>query len=499
MQAAKKAIRSYGIYFLAAMVVVLNFVLIFDNVLWGDEAFSANTVRNEVAGIMQIVYYLDSHPPLYYLWLRFWVNLLGYSGWVMHFASLVPFLAGILAAVTLFRKHFGKLPAGFFIVVSGLSAPCLEYNIEVRMYQLAFFAIAMCAYCSYRVICGGKAAWVGMVIWALVGAYTHYYALMAGGIMIFITGVAAVIRHGRKTVIKSVGALTGFVIGYLPWIRELLKQTNSVSNNWWNTEILPLKDAITMIMGGRYSRIVVTVMSVLIFAGVFLFESSILKAEKKGDTVSLRFGRASLKKWSDITYGCAICLLTVVGTVIAAYLVCVVVGPVLAQRYLYPLIAVTALFLVMGCHELLELSKRLETELGKKRIQLFCRCGMTAVLIVLVLIGFVNYRNYSSVVRQEKQATEQTLSIIGSPGEDTVFLNDGVTHIGWTVLKYYYPENELVNDSWDCVDFDDYWYFRKAEMEQEQLDIMRERGYAVEEYGHQQLSKYPFVLYHFQK
>ena len=78
----------YGIYFLAAFTVILNVTLIFDNVLWGDEAYSANLVRHNLPDMMQIISLTEPHPPLYYYWLKMWVELLGHSGTV--FSSGLP-------------------------------------------------------------------------------------------------------------------------------------------------------------------------------------------------------------------------------------------------------------------------------------------------------------------------------------------------------------------------------------------------------------------------
>ena len=66
-----RKISPYLLYLLAALILILQFTLTFDNVLWGDEAFSANTVRGtSFEGILQISHFLDSHPPLYYFWLK---------------------------------------------------------------------------------------------------------------------------------------------------------------------------------------------------------------------------------------------------------------------------------------------------------------------------------------------------------------------------------------------------------------------------------------------
>ena len=118
---------------LAIALVCLNGSLIFDHVLWGDEAFSVNTASNNIAGILEILHYWDSHPPLYYLWLHLLISLFGQHGFVYHLSAFLPFAVGILLAVTGLRKHFGAVPAALFVIVSGLAAPCLEYNQEGRM------------------------------------------------------------------------------------------------------------------------------------------------------------------------------------------------------------------------------------------------------------------------------------------------------------------------------------------------------------------------------
>lgn len=122
----------------SVLVICLNFGMMSDRVLWGDEAFSANTAHKSVGGILQVLYYWDNHPPLYYYWLKLFGTLFGFSVPVFHLASLVPFAIGIVLALTVIRKHFGMLPATFFVMISGLGQACLEYNLEVRMYALAF-------------------------------------------------------------------------------------------------------------------------------------------------------------------------------------------------------------------------------------------------------------------------------------------------------------------------------------------------------------------------
>lgn len=93
-------------------------------------------------------------------------------------------------------------------MISGLGQACLEYNLEVRMYALAFLCVMGCFYCSYRVIADGtRKTWTGMVLWALGAAYSHYYALVAVGIMMFSPewqcGSNTAVRPGEKVYWQS--------------------------------------------------------------------------------------------------------------------------------------------------------------------------------------------------------------------------------------------------------------------------------------------------------
>ena len=143
-----RLIDKIGVYLLASGVSVLNISIAFDHVVWGDEAYSQMAIINcDLYGIFQRIYYWDSHPPLYYYYLRFFADVFGYKTSVYHIASLVPFLIGIVLACTLIKKHLGSIPAAFFILVSGLSASCCEYNLEIRMYSLVFMFVLLCLLC----------------------------------------------------------------------------------------------------------------------------------------------------------------------------------------------------------------------------------------------------------------------------------------------------------------------------------------------------------------
>jgi len=487
-------------YLLAAAMVFLNMVLMFDNVLWGDEAFSVNTAEKSLGGILQVMYYWDNHPPLYYYWLKFLGELLGFSVPVCHLASLIPFTGGILLAVFSFQKKFGKIPAAFFVIISALGTACLEYNLEIRMYALAFFCVTACFYCSYRVIISGKkSAWASMVFWALCGAYTHYYALVTVGLLLFFTGTAVWVRHRGRTWWKGFLAIFLFLLGYAPWMFFLITAIQHVSASWWVTDVIALKDCLIMVFGSKGMVRIIAPLFVFLTLTILLSDSGIFQPGKQSEDGCLKIHKPGLGKWSAETFSMAVGILTIVGTVAFAYFLCFIMKPVLVVRYLYPLSAVTLCLLVIGSGRWLALLKRLADRTEMSYLADFGKAFLLGLMGILLVIGMKNYRVYSETARLENQRTSETLELIGIPGEDVKMVTNGVQHLGWTVLYHYYPENEIVNGNYDSTDADMFWYFNPTELSQEELLRLEQKGISVTAYGEMQLAKYPFYLYYMER
>ena len=414
---------------------------------------------------------------------------------MFHLASLVPFLIGIVLALTVVRKHFGMLPAVFFVMVSGLGQACLEYNLEVRMYALAFLGVMGCFYCAYRVIAdGSRKTWAGMVLWALAAAYSHYYALVAVGIMLFFTGVAVWIKYRGKTWKKGVLAIVAFLIGYAPWLYFFYAGLKNVSRGWWMTEILGLDQSLEIVMGGRRMNGIVFPLVILFLLVMLVADSSVFSVEK--DSVHLQ--KPSVKNWSDKTYAMAVGACTILGTLAFAYLLSVVMAPMLTQRYLYPLSAVAIVMLVVGSSRVLELTAELEQH-AWKGMELLTRLILILLLAMLFGLGIQNYRECYDSYEQQKVETDKTLDLIGTPDEDMKMVTNGVKHLGWTVLYYYYPDNEIVNGDYRQAEADRFWYFTPGELGADAVTELRQKGYQVTDYGLMQLAQYPFYLYYIAK
>ena len=495
-----KYISPLLVYLSAILVIVLNVCLMFDNVVWGDEAFSANTAKNSLFGVMQILYYCDNHPPLHYVWIKIFGDIFGHSIPIYHLASLVPFIIGIILVVTVVRKEFGNFPTAFFVVISGLGASCLEYNLEIRMYSLAFLGVLGTFYCAYKVIdTGKKSAWIGMVLWALEAAYSHYYALVAVGLLLFFTGIVVWIKNRGKYWIKGLVAIIVFIIGYAPWLCFLFIAIKNISGNWWMTDILSLNRTIEMIMGYKgLSSCIFPILLVLVFV-LLIVECGIINIETVDGKSNIVLKKPSIKEWSNEMYKVVVGVATIIGTVAFAYSISYLMKPMLAQRYMYPLSAVTFLLLVIALSRIFALAQKYDEEIGKKTIRFIVKGFALVFLVLFYVIGIENYRNYKDLVVDQDNKTKATLNVIGEPEEDTMFVTNGVKHLGWTIFPCYFPGTEFISGTCYAATKDKFWYFNPTPIGEEDIIRLTEMGYDVISYGQMQISQYPFFLYYMEK
>ncbi len=514
-------IEKYGLYCLGLVVIILNVSLAFDNVVWGDEAFSGNTVsETNLYGIFQRVFYWDSHPPLYYYWLRLVASIFGYKTSVYHFSALIPFAVGIILAMTLFQKKFGKIPAAFFIVLSGLSAPCAEYNLEIRMYALVFLELLICAYCSYRIMEDGsrKIFWVCLTIFGVLAAYTHYFGLVVSGILLFMTTVFNFLRS--KKCLYGINALIMYIVLYAPWLAVFFRQAKTVGNSWWLNEVATVDVLTTMIFCGENVKKILMPVVILFSVIVLVKESEFFypALPEKKQTIRWVFRKPSVKNWSVELYGIMLFWAVIISTIAFTYLVSVLISPLTVDRYMYPLVPVQLYILMLCIRRILAYGRiswgnqgygSVQEEIELDRVYLvnaesvaWKRIVFSTVLLIFVavlVICLFDFKYYRSVSKTQEVQTQKILTIIGEPDEDAVFTATGVKHLSWTVLPYYFPGHEVQDCLPNDVDVEeaDIWAFVGYAMSDEAIADMEAKGYSMEAHMDLWLGKYGCNLYHF--
>jgi mannosyltransferase len=160
--------------------------------IWLDEAISINYhAASTFPRLMLSLARNDSNPPLYFIFLHYWI-LLGREAFTVRLLSALIGIASIpifyLLAKTLFSQRAAILGTAFWA-----SSPYhLWYSQEARMYSLQIFFILCASYYFFLILQKdrpGYTVWFLYILFCTAGLYTQYFTLFilaAQGSAIFI-------------------------------------------------------------------------------------------------------------------------------------------------------------------------------------------------------------------------------------------------------------------------------------------------------------------------
>lgn len=221
--------------------------------LWHDEAFSALLIKYSWGEMMYRIG-LDVHPPMYYIFLRIWHYIFGWSLFSLRAMSVFFGVATIIAVYIFVKKFFASTQAALIAAALVAVNPFqIQYVTEARMYTMgAFFAI-LSAYFLAQALTHTIAFYqninpiqrstklqlfyyyLAFTISASILTYTHYYLLftVAG---LGISGVIYLWWNFRWSLTKYIWlVLSGIGIGvlFIPWLKIFLFQYKQVGAGYW--------------------------------------------------------------------------------------------------------------------------------------------------------------------------------------------------------------------------------------------------------------------------
>jgi len=198
--------------------------------LWLDEAIGAEAVKNfSLWGLITEFSKFDNHPSLYYLILKIWSTIFGYSEISLRFPSIAFGVGTVYLTFLIARQVFSKsrlfyLLAPILLATSGLH---VYYSQEARMYSLATFLATLAVYAFI------KSSW-------LLFSFSITSLLMADYVGIFLLPVFWIWGIWKK---KDSGWWKAFLATHLPlivfgilWLPIFLIQS---SHGKWLLETLP--------------------------------------------------------------------------------------------------------------------------------------------------------------------------------------------------------------------------------------------------------------------
>lgn len=227
--------------------------------LWHDEAFSALLIKYSWTEMLHRII-LDVHPPMYYVFLRFWHYAFGDSLLALRSMS-VFFGVGTIWAGWLFVKEAFKSERAALWVAAllALNPFQIQYATEARMYTMGAFFVVLSAYFLVKALREQTELfalnkgnmphlpeslalrrsvalnYLGFTVSTIIIIYTHYYLLFAAAAICFYGFVHLFFHHQgniRKYFLLAASYLL-LAISYLPWLSAFLYQYRQVGAGYW--------------------------------------------------------------------------------------------------------------------------------------------------------------------------------------------------------------------------------------------------------------------------
>ncbi len=238
---------------------ILRFYHNLDISIWHDEAFSALLIKYSWGEMMARIG-LDVHPPMYYIFLRFWSYLFGDGVLALRGFSIFFGVAGIWAAWLFVRAAFkNEKAANWAALLIALNPYIIDFSTEARMYTFGAFFALLAAYFLVKALEEQKEyvedmklnmpnlprdvnlhrhyVWhyLGFAICTAIIILTHYYLLFTAAALC-LYGLIYQIFHYRTSLKKYWEFLAACVLigfAFLPWLKIFIFQVRQVGQGYW--------------------------------------------------------------------------------------------------------------------------------------------------------------------------------------------------------------------------------------------------------------------------
>lgn len=293
--------RGWAQWTLLLAVLLLAFGLRFHQLeaqsFWNDEGNSARLSERSIALIIEGTA-SDIHPPLFYLILRGWRELVSETEFGLRSFSAFVGVGTVAVTLALAQELDAKRPSpksrnrssprSRFIlvgVVTAVSSPLIYYSQETRMYALLTFEAVLSTWLLLRLITTQRATparwpltidhWLLTILYALAitaGLYTHYFfpAVILGHALYAISQTIKPSNQQTRPLIPWLLAIFAAGLLYLPWLPIFLNQVGGRGSE--TVGLLPfLRQAGGWLVGGEslpVAETAVPLLAALVLAGL---------------------------------------------------------------------------------------------------------------------------------------------------------------------------------------------------------------------------------------
>ena len=229
--------------------IIVTFVLlelyiicttVFSSDIWYDEVFSVQFSRLDLSQMLNMAK-RDVHPPLYYLYLKGCVKLLGLFNIgeiaACKLASVMPLFVLLVFAFAWVRKRYGVAVMNAYIIFLVMMPNMAAFYVEIRMYSLALMFMTLAYGAMIDILRSEKVRSIQFFlffIFALAAAYTQYFACV-GIIAVYIILIIGLYMQKKDRIFLKItaGLIATSIILYLPWLPSFYRQIKDVSGSFW--------------------------------------------------------------------------------------------------------------------------------------------------------------------------------------------------------------------------------------------------------------------------
>lgn len=251
--------RYWSIVSLLVLATGLRLVNLTAISLWHDEAFSALLIRYPWKEMMYRIG-LDVHPPMYYIFLRFWHYIFGDSLWSLRGMSVFFGVLTVWVVWLFVRQAFkSEKMALWAALLAAVNPFSVQYVTEARMYTMGAFFAVLSAYFLARALHqqkelyedsklamprlpqelklkrGMHISYLGFVASSVMLIYTHYYLLFTVAAIGFY-GLVYLFFHHQGSAKKYIWLVLSYfliALSFLPWLKVFLFQYKQVDSGYW--------------------------------------------------------------------------------------------------------------------------------------------------------------------------------------------------------------------------------------------------------------------------
>ncbi|MDX2776589.1 glycosyltransferase family 39 protein [Streptomyces caniscabiei] len=215
----------------ALLFAALSLSIGINQSVWFDEAYSIMLAKQPAAQLVHLTA-LDTHPPFYYLLLKGWATVFGWSELALRSLSVLAGALAIVFAGLTARRMFGARVALMALPFVTIAPFLIRYGFEIRMYALAALIGMMATYVLVRAWQAkpGQDQRTLYVVYALLvalGMYTLYYlAVLWIAHFLWLVWMSVRAKEPLKKVIKAPWFLAylASIALFLPWLPAFLSQ-----------------------------------------------------------------------------------------------------------------------------------------------------------------------------------------------------------------------------------------------------------------------------------